>query len=67
MTRPAVDRERCIGSGQCVLSAAGVFDQDDRGVVVLVDPDPPSERLDDVRAAAELCPARAIRFTGPPR
>ena len=55
-----VDRDRCIGAGQCVLSAEEVFDQDEAGVVVLVDTDPPRSRWDGVRLAVELCPARAV-------
>ena len=33
--RVNADRESCIGSGQCVLDAPDVFDQDDDGVVSL--------------------------------
>ncbi|MEO3873890.1 ferredoxin [Nonomuraea sp. B12E4] len=37
-----VDRELCVGSGQCVLSTAQVFDQrDEDGAVVLLDDEPP--------------------------
>ena len=56
-----VDHERCIASGQCVLAAEALFDQDDDGFVVLLDADPPPERLEDVRRAASLCPSGAIR------
>ncbi|AOR34224.1 ferredoxin [Streptomyces fodineus] len=56
-----VDQDKCIGSGQCVLAAAGVFDQrDEDGTVLLLDDSPPAESLDDVRRAAVLCPALAI-------
>ena len=59
--RVIIDQDKCIASGQCVLSAADVFDQrDEDGIVVLLNPDPPAERADDVRRAAALCPARAI-------
>jgi ferredoxin len=59
--RVIADQDKCVASGQCVLAAAGVFDQrDEDGIVVLVDPDPPADRADDVRRAAALCPARAI-------
>jgi ferredoxin len=34
------DRDVCIGSGNCVLTAPGVFDQDDDGLVEVVDPEP---------------------------
>ncbi|MEJ2851834.1 MULTISPECIES: ferredoxin [unclassified Saccharothrix] len=56
-----VDQDRCVGSGQCALTADDVFDQrDDDGTVVLLDAAPPAERLADVRQAAVMCPALAI-------
>ena len=56
-----VDQDKCVSSGQCVLTAGDVFDQRDAdGIVVLLDPEPPADRLTDVRSAAALCPARAI-------
>jgi ferredoxin len=57
------DRDRCISSGQCVVTAPGVFDQDDDGVVSLQTADPPPEAAQDVRRAAALCPAMAITIT----
>jgi ferredoxin len=57
------DRDRCISSGQCVLAASGVFDQDDDGVVSLKTAAPPPEAAQDVRRAATLCPAMAITIT----
>jgi ferredoxin len=57
-----IDQDKCIASGQCVLAAADVFDQrDEDGVVVLLNPDPPAELAEDVRQAAAVCPALAIR------
>jgi ferredoxin len=59
--RVTVDPGKCVASGQCVLTADAVFDQrEEDGVVVLLDPTPPSELAEDVRRAAALCPARAI-------
>lgn len=56
-----VDHERCIGSGQCVVSAAAVFDQDeDEGRVILLIESPSDDLLADVQEAARVCPARAI-------
>jgi ferredoxin len=56
-----VDREKCVGAGQCVLAADDVFDQrDEDGLVDLLDPSPPSARLADVKHAAAVCPAAAI-------
>jgi ferredoxin len=56
-----VDPERCIGSGQCVLTAPEVFDQDDAtGTVVLLEPAPRDALAERVREAAILCPAQVI-------
>jgi ferredoxin len=59
--RVNVDQDKCISSGQCVLSTPEVFDQrDSDGVVVLVTETPPAEHHEDVRQAARMCPALAI-------
>jgi len=58
--RITVDVERCIGGGQCVLSAPELFDQsDDDGTVILLR-QPASGEEDDAQQAARVCPARAI-------
>jgi ferredoxin len=57
----SVDLERCCGAGQCVLSAPDVFGQDDdTGIVVLLNPTPAPDRLADMRQAVNVCPAQAI-------
>ncbi|MFE6686207.1 ferredoxin [Streptomyces sp. NPDC057743] len=57
----AIDQDKCVGAGQCVLAAAEVFDQrDEDGIVVLLDPAPPQEALAEVEDAAGRCPALAI-------
>jgi ferredoxin len=59
--RVAVDRDLCCGSGNCVLTAPAVFDQDnDLGLVLLRDLEPPAGEHDAVRKAADLCPSGAI-------
>lgn len=55
-----LDQDKCVASGQCVVAAADVFDQDDDGIAVLLDPAPSSARADDVQQAAAVCPALAI-------
>ncbi|MDR8413805.1 ferredoxin [Nonomuraea sp. 3-1Str] len=56
-----IDQDKCVASGQCVMSAMNVFDQrDEDGIAILLDPTPPAELADDVRQAAAVCPALAI-------
>jgi ferredoxin len=55
-----IDRDRCIGSGACVIACPEVFGQDDDGMVVLLDPAPPPELYDKVWEAGEACPASVI-------
>nr|WP_091672609.1 ferredoxin [Micromonospora auratinigra] len=66
--RIRVDRDRCCGSGNCVLTAPDVFDQDDEdGLVLLRGTEPAPDALDRVRRAVDLCPAGAISLHPPPR
>ncbi|GAA1023776.1 ferredoxin [Acrocarpospora pleiomorpha] len=58
-----VDRSLCIGSGQCVLTAADVFDQDDdEGLVEVVVTEIDPAIADGVIQAADGCPSRALRY-----
>ncbi|KPI22400.1 protein of unknown function DUF1271 [Actinobacteria bacterium OK074] len=57
-----VDRDRCVGAGQCVLAAASVFDQSDDGLVELLSPEPAQEQYDAVREAELICPSAAIEI-----
>jgi ferredoxin len=59
--QPRVDRDVCVGAGQCVLAAPAVFDQSDEDGLsyVLLDPVPP-EQASAVRDAVYRCPARAV-------
>lgn len=56
----SVDTAACIGAGQCALVAGDLFDQDDDGIVVLLDDQPAESHYVVARRAASLCPARAI-------
>jgi ferredoxin len=61
-----VAADKCIASGQCVLLADSVFDQDDEdGIVVLRRTDVPPSDEQAVLSAERICPARAIRVAGP--
>jgi ferredoxin len=56
--RVRADRDVCIGAGLCVVTAGEVFDQDDDGIVVVLDEHPA-----DVAAAREAvanCPSGAL-------
>jgi ferredoxin len=55
------DRDVCIGAGMCVLTAGAVFDQDDDGIVVVVDETPADE--DAARQAVANCPSGALSVT----
>jgi ferredoxin len=57
----SVDEDKCIGAGQCVLTAPHVFDQrEEDGVVILLAETPPETEQPDARTAAAVCPATAI-------
>jgi ferredoxin len=56
-----IDRERCMGSGNCVIYAPGTFDNDEEARAVLRHPS--TDNLDEIRAAVESCPTGAIQLT----
>ncbi|MEU3409088.1 ferredoxin [Streptomyces sp. NPDC006670] len=58
--RVAADRRLCCGAGMCALIAPEVFDQNEEGLVVLLDPGPPAAAHAAVREAADQCPCAAI-------
>ena len=58
-----IDRDKCVSSGQCVLIASAVFDQDDDGLVVLLDASHAEAQQEKVREAAHVCPTGVITFS----
>ncbi|MFD0025329.1 ferredoxin [Streptomyces sp. NPDC058382] len=58
--RISVDTDRCVGAGQCVLSAPEVFDQDDLGIVQVLKETGDETALDEARQAGLVCPSQAI-------
>jgi ferredoxin len=54
------DEAKCIGSGACVLKAPTVFDQDEDGIVVLLQQPAHDKQAQEAVAAALACPANAI-------
>ena len=57
-----IDRDACMGSGNCVFWAPEVFDLDDEGVAMVRGDVRGHE--DQVRLAATNCPTSAIRIAG---
>lgn len=55
-----IDRERCIGAGQCALTAPEVFTQDDDGFSELLEGREDGAGSPLVREAARACPVGAI-------
>jgi ferredoxin len=53
-----IDRDLCMGSGNCLYEAPGAFDLDDDSVAIVVDADSVPE--EKVIAAARNCPTHAI-------
>jgi ferredoxin len=63
MMKVLIDQEKCVGAGQCVLASPDVFDQrEEDGIVVLLKENPPAELFEEVREAAQICPALAIEL-----
>jgi len=55
-----INREVCMGSGNCSFWAPGVFDLDDEGIAILVDIDAAPE--EKIVLAAQGCPTQAIKL-----
>jgi ferredoxin len=56
----AIDRGACMGSGNCMFWAPGVFDLDGDGVAFVCGD--PAGHEDEVRKAAANCPTSAIKI-----
>ncbi|MCP9986752.1 ferredoxin [Streptomyces sudanensis] len=59
--RISIDQDRCIGAGQCALTAPEVFTQDDDGYGALRPGHDPGHPM--AREAARACPVHAITVT----
>ncbi|SEO54849.1 ferredoxin [Trujillonella endophytica] len=53
-----IDRDLCIGAGQCIAYAPQTFVHDDETTAVLREP--PHDAEADVAAAVEACPMGAL-------
>lgn len=56
----SVNSGACVGAGQCALVAGSLFDQDDSGIVVVLNDSPDASEEAAARKAVSLCPSRAI-------
>lgn len=61
--RVEVDEDLCQGHAMCELEAPDVFRVPKRGVVEILDNEPPDELRDAVEMAVEMCPTRALSIT----
>jgi ferredoxin len=53
-----IDRDTCMGSGNCTFAVPGVFALDDEGIAVVLDPGGGDE--EKILEAARQCPSKAI-------
>ncbi|MGW2700214.1 ferredoxin [Streptomyces sp. NPDC001340] len=60
-----IDKDVCIGAGQCALAAPSVFTQDDDGFSMLIPGSEGGAGDPMVREAARACPVGAIKVTEP--
>jgi len=58
--RVSVRKNKCIGSGACVIACGSVFAIGDDGFVVLLDEQPAEDLREQVEDAADACPAAVI-------
>jgi ferredoxin len=58
LVRITIDREQCMGSGNCAFWAPGTFDVDDDMKAIVIDPD--GDSVEKVRNAVEACPTHAL-------
>jgi ferredoxin len=55
-----IDRELCMGSGNCAFHAPNTFDLDDEMKAIVIDPAGDAE--DRIRLAVDGCPTLALSF-----
>ena len=53
-----IDREKCMGSGNCSFWAPSTFDLDDEGIATVTDPEGDSD--EKIVLAAQGCPTQSI-------
>lgn len=55
-----VDKNVCIGCGQCINTCEQVFDWDDDGLAKVITDDLSDEVIETAKEAMEFCPVNAI-------
>ena len=55
-----VDRDLCMGSGQCVFYAPLTFDQDETTIAIVTNVN--GDSVDTIRTAVDACPTQALSF-----
>ena len=58
--RIELDEDLCQGHAMCELEAPDFFRVPKRGVVEILDPEPPDEVRPQIELAVENCPTRAL-------
>lgn len=58
--RITVDPTKCQGHGMCEAMAPDLFEVDDKGILHILEDSPPEERLVEVEAVVNSCPALAL-------
>jgi ferredoxin len=60
MPKVVVDRQRCLGSGQCIVYAPHSFAHDGEAKAVVIDP--AGDPIEAIRNAVEACPTSALQL-----
>ncbi|MDQ0826101.1 ferredoxin [Arthrobacter sp. B2I5] len=59
-----INVSKCVGAGVCAIAAPEIFDQnEDDGIVVVLNAHPPAEQESKLRDAAVRCPAAVITLS----
>lgn len=56
-----IDREKCMGSGNCSYWAVNTFDLDDDGLAIVINPD--GDDIEKLHNAERGCPTNAISLS----
>lgn len=57
-----VDRDLCEANGVCVGLAPDIFELDDDEQLLVLQPDPPADRVERVSLAVSRCPKNALQM-----